>query len=369
MQLQFFNTPEGYVEPTVEAGVRTEKSVKGFDTSTGTITYSDYKYVYQYTDIWNNVRLSYSDADLNGAIDPNTEIIQERNFYPFGLVHKGYNSVVNGTENNHNTYQGQEISKELGYNMLEFRYRHYDPSIGRFVTIDPLAEDYTYNSTYAFQENKLGMGIELEGAELLVHDIALYLNLKYQQWKSNVSGHQSNLHKAIGSVEAHRTGQERSNVTVGNINVNQVHDASVISESVNGIASETANTGKQIARDAADGLETTGDYITYFGIATGQPEIIAAGEVISGIGTGINVSIDLMEGEKSYGQIVIENGSQVVFGKLSEKALDALKKNGSYNTVVESIIKANEITFSEITDHIIEKLQQDNTTVIEGKQD
>lgn len=26
-------------------------------------------------------------------------------------------------------------------------------------------EDYTYNSTYAFQENKLGSGIELEGLE------------------------------------------------------------------------------------------------------------------------------------------------------------------------------------------------------------
>src|SRR5690606_25460130 len=26
--------------------------------------------------------------------------------------------------------------------------------------------DYVYNSTYAFQENKLGMGTELEGAEM-----------------------------------------------------------------------------------------------------------------------------------------------------------------------------------------------------------
>jgi hypothetical protein len=33
------------------------------------------------------------------------------------------------------------------------------------MSIDPLSEDYTYNSTYAFQENKIGMGIELEGLE------------------------------------------------------------------------------------------------------------------------------------------------------------------------------------------------------------
>ncbi len=43
------------------------------------------------------------------------------------------------------------------------------PDIGRFFSVDPLAEDYPYNSTYAFQENKMGMGRELEGKELELH--------------------------------------------------------------------------------------------------------------------------------------------------------------------------------------------------------
>lgn len=34
------------------------------------------------------------------------------------------------------------------------------------MSTDPLAEKYTYNSTYAFQENKMGMGRELEGLEM-----------------------------------------------------------------------------------------------------------------------------------------------------------------------------------------------------------
>ena len=123
------------------------------------------EYVYQYTDIWNNVRLSYSDADGNGSINPNTEIIQERNYYPFGLQHKGYNNVVSGTEHNFQTYQDQEFTEDLGLNVHEWKYRFSDPAIGRFWQIDPLAEKYVYNSTYAFQENKLGSGIELEGLE------------------------------------------------------------------------------------------------------------------------------------------------------------------------------------------------------------
>ena len=91
------------------------------------------------------------------------------NYYPFGLEHKGYNNVVNGVENNYFTYQGQELTEDLGLNMHEWKYRFSDPSIGRFISIDPLATEYVYNSTYAFQENKLGMGTELEGAELLPH--------------------------------------------------------------------------------------------------------------------------------------------------------------------------------------------------------
>lgn len=364
-ELEFFSHAEGYVEPNTNSG---------------------YDYVYQYKDHLGNIRLSYADKDSDGKIDilrnnadvdgDNDyahEIMQEKNYYPFGMQWKGVNHTIRGVKNNLKTYQGQELTEDLGLNTHEWRYRISDPSIGRFWQIDPLAEDYTYNSTYAFQENKLGMGIELEGAELLGHDIALYLNLKYQQWDSKVSSHQSALHEAIGNrVEAHKTGRERSNdeipISTFNLDADKVRDAVTITNSVNEIASETVNTTKEIARDAADGLETTGDYITYFGVATGQPEIIATGEVISGIGTGINVTIDLIEGEKSYGQIVLENGSQVVFGKLSDKALKALKKNGAGGRIVESIIKAHEITYSEITDYIINRLQENNTTVIEGVQ-
>ena len=45
----------------------------------------------------------------------------------------------------------------------------HDPRVGRFFAIDPLFRDYPYNSTYAFQEYKLGLGTELEGKELNLH--------------------------------------------------------------------------------------------------------------------------------------------------------------------------------------------------------
>jgi hypothetical protein len=37
---------------------------------------------------------------------PNASTVEENNYYPFGLQHRGYNDVVNGQEYNYKTYQG-----------------------------------------------------------------------------------------------------------------------------------------------------------------------------------------------------------------------------------------------------------------------
>ncbi|AXP80080.1 hypothetical protein CJ739_987 [Mariniflexile rhizosphaerae] len=141
--LKQFNQPEGYVEPDG----------------------SGYQYVYRLTDIWGNTRITFADDDNSGSVN-SSEIRLEQNYYPFGMEHKGYNGGMYGAKNNLKTYQKQEFTEDLELNTHEWRYRVSDPAIGRFWQIDPLAEDYVYNSTYAFQENKMGMGTELEGLEL-----------------------------------------------------------------------------------------------------------------------------------------------------------------------------------------------------------
>lgn len=55
--------------------------------------------------------------------------------------------------------------------------------IGRFIEIDPLAEDYVYNSTYAFSENKVTNHIELEGLEAVSAGNPLnYVAEGFREW-------------------------------------------------------------------------------------------------------------------------------------------------------------------------------------------
>jgi hypothetical protein len=46
----------------------------------------------------------------------------------------------------------------------------HDPRVGRFFAVDPLFREYPWNSPYAFSENRVIDGLELEGLEVtLVH--------------------------------------------------------------------------------------------------------------------------------------------------------------------------------------------------------
>jgi len=64
-------------------------------------------------------------------------------------------------------FQGQETDKEWLGGAVSFKYRVHDARIGRFLSVDPLAPNYPHNSPYAFSENRVIDGVELEGLEFL----------------------------------------------------------------------------------------------------------------------------------------------------------------------------------------------------------
>ena len=97
-------------------------------------------------------------------------ITEETHYYPFGLTMAGISDQAASGLENKIKFQGQEFqykqfSDGSGLEMYEFKYRMDDPQLGRFCQVDPLASDYPYNSTYAFSEDKVTSGRELEGLE------------------------------------------------------------------------------------------------------------------------------------------------------------------------------------------------------------
>ncbi|UOY06609.1 hypothetical protein L0P88_22135 [Muricauda sp. SCSIO 64092] len=130
--LQFSPHPEGYVMPNSSGG---------------------YDYVYQYRDHLGNIRLSYTDDPSN----PGTPtIIEENNYYPFGLKHKGYNSNVSSLGNSvaqRWKFGGKEYQEELDLNWYDITARNYDPALGRWMNLDPLAEQMRRHSPYNFSFN------------------------------------------------------------------------------------------------------------------------------------------------------------------------------------------------------------------------
>jgi RHS repeat-associated protein len=90
--------------------------------------------------------------------------MEENHYYPFGLKHSynllkrdiGYfdhlflDATLDPDQDIRKTrmvsnngyqykFQGQELQDELGLNWYSFKWRNYDPAIGRFMSIDPLS--------------------------------------------------------------------------------------------------------------------------------------------------------------------------------------------------------------------------------------
>ncbi|GAL85782.1 Rhs family-like protein [Sporocytophaga myxococcoides] len=114
---------------------------------------------YELTDHLGNVRSVIGELrDVNNQVD----VVSAMDYYPFGMIAKSFNS-----NNYRYGYQSQEMDNEIygTGNAYSFEYRIHDPRIGRFLSIDPMFKDFSWNSPYAFAENKVIHCFELEGLE------------------------------------------------------------------------------------------------------------------------------------------------------------------------------------------------------------
>ena len=302
-----------------------------------------------------NAKVWFDDLKIE-RLGSHNEILSETNYYPFGMVHKGYNELVTSSSLGENwKYQGQERNYDLGLNTDQWKYRISDPSIGRFWQIDPLAEDYVYNATYAFQENKLGLGIELEGLEL-----------------HRVRGGIEDIQKGVSRVYSEITNVKRA-YTIGKNHetvtseIAKIKQANNVFEGLSTIHSGSGEIAKGSSYLIGEGLDKGGDAVEK-GALIMAPLTKGASLVVTPfaegaqvVGKSLKAAVNLSDGDysnasKEVGGIALIKG----IGKLADKAMDTTKNVGgdltkSQNTVHQTVIGGASEALEETGNKIIQK--------------
>ncbi|RZJ72540.1 DUF6443 domain-containing protein [Flavobacterium sp.] len=131
-----------------------------------------FNYVYNYLDHLGNIRLRYAADQQTGEV----KILEENNYYPFGLKHNNYNisrsAYIDGGGVGPCTdcpkfynykYNGKEWQDELAVGWYNYGARNYDPAIGRWMNIDILADNYAFASPYNYVLNSPTSAIDPDG--------------------------------------------------------------------------------------------------------------------------------------------------------------------------------------------------------------
>ncbi|ATP59282.1 type IV secretion protein Rhs [Pedobacter ginsengisoli] len=113
-----------------------------------------YRYEYNLKDNLGNIRVSFDD---NGGT---ARVIQEDEYYAFGLNRQKF---LSGDKNNY-LYNGKE-EQEVLTDEYDYGARFYDPMIGRWNVIDPLAEKNRRFSPYVYVDNNPLRFIDPDGME------------------------------------------------------------------------------------------------------------------------------------------------------------------------------------------------------------
>ena len=104
-------------------------------TEEGYVTLNDNKYHYYLNDHQGNNRVVINQS---GAVE------ETNHYYPFGGLFASTGNMQPYK------YNGKELDTKKGLNWYDYGARHYDAALGRFTTVDPLAEKYYEANEYTY---------------------------------------------------------------------------------------------------------------------------------------------------------------------------------------------------------------------------
>ena len=171
-KVEFINTPEGRAIPKASIWTNPNGTLVSPPGATSTWTYE-----YQLKDHLGNLRVACRCGDPkrntnNGNIQANanrepTKAVQTEDYDAWGLSFGSNQTPPPGAGglNHRYLYNGKEQVQDLNIGLYEYGFRWYDTQIAKFVQVDPLADEYSYKSTYDYAENTPIQAIDLDGLE------------------------------------------------------------------------------------------------------------------------------------------------------------------------------------------------------------
>ncbi|WP_374165908.1 RHS repeat domain-containing protein [Arcticibacter sp. MXS-1] len=90
-------------------------------------------------------------GNTRAVLKENGDILQLSDYYAFGME-MPKNKMTPSPDNRYK-YNGKELQEDLGLNQYDYGARFYDPVIGRFTTVDNLAEEIRSHSPYNYGLN------------------------------------------------------------------------------------------------------------------------------------------------------------------------------------------------------------------------
>jgi RHS repeat-associated protein len=112
-----------------------------------------FEYEYVLRDHLGNTRVTFKDSNNDGIVT-SSDVCQINHYYPFGLNMDGnWNNFGCNSRGNKYQYNGKELNDELGLNWNDYGARFYDAAIGRWNTVDLMAEGYYRWSPYNYGIN------------------------------------------------------------------------------------------------------------------------------------------------------------------------------------------------------------------------
>ncbi|HOY19142.1 MAG TPA: DUF6443 domain-containing protein [Haliscomenobacter sp.] len=155
-----------YNSARLEAVFHAEGRVYNTNVGTGSSTLA-LRYEYAIRDHLGNTRILFTDKNDNGVLNvtagTDNEIIQENQYYPFGMNQEGAFMNDAAAKDTKYQYNGKELNDDFGLNWSDYGARWYDAAIGRFGSTDRFAEKYSLMTPYQYAANNPIKFIEMNG--------------------------------------------------------------------------------------------------------------------------------------------------------------------------------------------------------------